>query len=402
MCHTDGMPKLNPNEVQITAAINGPRAVYSVAKHPGLHLAATGNGAASWRIKYRPRGAKHQRWHTLTNDARGAKFREIAEKARAILTTLRLEGTDPRAEIERPKGQTFDDLFNQWIERRAKLHKRTWASDVWLYNKHIKDRIGHESAADLARRDIIGHLTDIASDASPIQSNRCLSIISVVYSWGLSVELVEAHPALRIPKPGVETVRDRVLSHAEIAALWNALGDIISERREGMTPRLARLTQVLMLTGQRKSEVANLPVSEIVGDAWIIPAARMKAKRQHLVPLAPLAQATIRVAIADSTPSPLVFPGRDGGLLEPMSSGHAFTRLTTALGIKNIRLHDLRRTMASEMGRLGVPEQIISRVLAHTQSGITARVYNLHSYANDKRDALLRWEAELMRIAAPR
>ena len=135
------MPKLNPNEVQISAAMNGPRAVYSITKHPGLHLAATGTGSASWRIKYRPRGAKHQRWHTLTNDARAVKFRDIAEKARTLLATLRIDGVDPKAEADKPAGLTFDGLFNLWIERRAKLHKRSWHDDVQRYNLHVASRL---------------------------------------------------------------------------------------------------------------------------------------------------------------------------------------------------------------------------------------------------------------------
>ena len=282
------MAKINPNEVQITAAINGARAIYSVAKHPGLYLAATGSGSASWRIKYRPRSAEHQRWHTLTGDARGVRFKEIAEKARVLLTALRLEGIDPRAELERPAGLKFDTLFNSWLERRAKLHKRSWRDDEVRYKRHIAKRLGSQLVADITRRNIISVLNSIADDVTPITANRCLSIISVVFSWAVAVELVETHPALRIPKPGIETVRERVLSHPEISALWNALADIEGGRREGMTPRLARLLQVLMLTGQRKGEVSNMPVAEIAGDAWIIPSERMKAKRQHLIPLAPL------------------------------------------------------------------------------------------------------------------
>ena len=163
---------------------------------------------------------------------------------------------------------------------------------------------------------------------------------------------------------------------------------------------LARVLQVLLLTGQRKSEVANMPVAEIAGDVWLIPASRTKGKRQHIVPIAPLAHRALMDAMAFRNTSTLVFPGRNGGQLEPMSIGHAFGRLTKSLGIENARPHDLRRTAASEMGRIGVAEQIISRVLAHTQSGVTTRHYNLYAYLDEKRDALQRWEAELVRIAA--
>ena len=278
------------------------------------------------------------------------------------------------------------------------MHKRSWRDDEERYRLHIAGRLGSRLVTDVIRRDVIAALNDIADRVSPITANRCQSIISVVYSWAVSVELVEQHPALRIPKPGVERVRERVLTHAEIGSIWNALAAIVRGEREGMTPRLARLLQVLILTGQRKSEVANMPAAEIAGDMWVIPSERMKAKRQHLVPLAPIALATIKAAMTEAASFPFVFPGRDGGLLEPMSIGHAFVRLTKSLRILNVRPHDLRRTVASEMGRLGIGEQIIGRVLAHTQTGITSRVYNLHGYSDEKRDALNRWEEELIRI----
>jgi integrase len=155
---------------------------------------------------------------------------------------------------------------------------------------HIKKRLGWRLATEIARRDVIAALNDIADAVTPITANRCLSIISAVFTWGVSVELVEVHPAMRIPKPGKETVRDRVLSDLELKAIWNALSEIIADRREGMTPRVARLIQILILTGQRKSEVANAPVAEFAGDLWTIPASRMKSKRVHVVPLAPLAR----------------------------------------------------------------------------------------------------------------
>ena len=392
------MPKLQKNVRVIASAIGGSKMVYQIDGAPGLNLAALGNGKASWRLRYRPTRGAEKRWHTI-GDARTVTLGDAIDKARELMSSLQIDGVDPRCKFDKPKGQTFDGLFNQWLERRAKVHKRSWKDDEERYRLHIARRLGSRLVTDIGRRDVIGALNDIADSVSPITANRCLSIISVVYSWAVSVELVEQHPALRIPKPGIERVRERVLTLSEIGSIWNSLTAIVHGERDGMTPMLARLLQVLLLTGQRKSEVANMPVKEVTGDLWVIPGERMKAKRQHLVPLAPIARATIQSAMIAAGSNPLVFPGRDGGMLEPMSVGHAFVRLTKSLGIINVRPHDLRRTVASEMGRLGIGEQIISRVLAHTQTGITSRVYNLHGYSDEKRDALNRWEAELVRIS---
>ena len=393
------MPKLQKNARAIASAAAGPKLVYQIDGAPGLNLAALGNGKASWRLRYRPARGVEKRWHTI-GDASTITLGDAIGKARVLMSALQLEGIDPRAELDAPKGMTFDDLFQQWLERRAKQHKKSWQEDVRLYDRHVKCRIGARVASEVTRREIIDQLTDIASKATPIQANRCLSVISVVFSWAVAVEMVEQHPAMRIPKPGIERVRDRVLSHVEIAAIWNALDDILRGQREGMTPRLARLLQVLILTGQRKSEVTNMQASELAGEIWIIPSERMKGGRQHAVPLAPVAHQTIRAAISESAPNPRVFPGKDGGLMEPMSVGHALGRLTKSLGLEDVRPHDLRRTCASEMGRLGVQEQVISRVLSHVQSGVTATHYNMHGYMDEKRAALQKWETELTRIAA--
>ena len=390
---------LRRNVRAISSALNGTeRRTYSIDATPGLKLETLGGGRGSWRLRYQPRPGAPQRWH-LIGDALSISLGEAMAEARKLMLSLQVEGVDPRAKSDLRLGITFDGLFLEWLERRAKLHKRSWSDDVKRYDLHIKKRLGWRLATEIARRDVIAALNEIADDVTPVSANRCLSIISAVFTWGVSVELVEVHPAMRIPKPGKETIRDRVLSDSELKAIWNALSEIIADRRVGMTPRVARLIQILILTGQRKSEVANVPVAEIAGDLWTLPASRMKSKRAHVVPLAPLALETFRTAIGNGG-SPLVFPGRKGGKLEPMSIGHALARLLCELGISNVRPHDLRRTMASNMGRIGVPEQIIGRCLAHKQSGITAQVYNQHSYAVEKRTAFAAWETELLRIAA--
>ncbi len=388
---------LSRNVRAISAALNGnERRTFSIEATPGLKLETLGGGRGSWRLRYQPRPGAAQRWHFI-GDACSVSLGEAMAQARKLMLSLQVDGTDPRTKNDRRQGLTFDGLFREWLERRAKLHKRSWSDDVQRYNLHIKKRLGCRVATEIARRDVIAALNDIADNVTPITANRCLSIISAVFTWGVSMEFVELHPAMRIPKPGKEIIRERTLSDAELKAVWNSLVEVIADRRKGMTPLMARLIQALILTGQRKSEVANAPVSEIASDLWTIPASRMKAKRAHIVPLAPLALETFRTAISNNG-SPLVLPGKTGNKLEPMSIGHALARLLKDLGIEDIRPHDLRRTVASNMGRIGVPEQIIGRCLAHKQSGITAQVYNQHSYSAEKRAAFAAWEAELHRI----
>ena len=145
-----------------------------------------------------------------------------------------------------------------------------------------------------------------------------------------------------------------------------------------------------------------MPIDEIRGDVWVIPSERMKGNRQHTVPLSPRLLKLLLQSMRDGDPHGLVFPGKSGERLEPMSVGHALRRLTDELGLENIRPHDLRRTMASEMGRLGVPEETISRVLAHAKQGVTAKHYNLHSYDAEKLRAFRIWHLRLHEIVRNR
>ena len=114
--------------------------------------------------------------------------------------------------------------------------------------------------------------------------------------------------------------------------------------------------------------------------------------------LPPLAARIFRDVSADSKHPDLLFPGREGQNLDADSVTRAMIRTCKRLNIEGATVHALRRTAASEMGRLQVPPEIIERVLAHTPSGVTMKHYNLHSYAPEKLAALTRWQDELLRI----
>ncbi len=403
------MAIIKANTEVIKKALKGGRKRFSIAGHEGLYLHTRpeldakgvniGNG--SYLIRYRLGNTR--RFHTLHRDARNATLENVIEAKNKWLDKVNLEKVDPKAELEQQRDLTFDALFRQWVEQHAKQHKRSWRDDVARYETHIQSRIGHMEAASLTRRDVIAAVAGIAADKSPSTATRCLPIISVVFTWAVTNEIVEQHPALRVPKPSPKMVRERVLAYAELAALWNALQKIASgETKAPMTPRLARALQLIMLTGARRSEVANAPAAEIAGDLWSIPATRMKGKRAHVVPLAPMAEKLFEVSIADALGSPLTFPGRKGGTLEPMSLNHALGRLAAQIKLADVTPHDLRRTMASEMGRIGVPEGIIGRCLAHTQSSVTATHYNQYAYLDERRRAYRLWQARLINIASGR
>jgi integrase len=163
-----------------------------------------------------------------------------------------------------------------------------------------------------------------------------------------------------------------------------------------------QFVQVLALTAQRRTEVASMRWADVDLDAgtWVLRTAETKSSRAHLVPLsAPV------VDILRMSPrlGQYVFTS-DG---KTHLSGYAKGKLRldafiAAAGekLEPWTLHDLRRTAATHMVRLGVLEEVVGRVLNHAPKGVTAKVYALHSYAPEKRGALDRWAAEVMRAVS--
>jgi integrase len=180
-----------------------------------------------------------------------------------------------------------------------------------------------------------------------------------------------------------------VLTDAELAAIWKAADG------PGSYDSIVRL---LILTGQRREEVAGMTWDEVADDlsAWTISANRAKIGVTHIVPLSPRAEAILR-ATPRCEGADLVFPGRRGLF---NGFGKAKAALDEASGVKNWRLHDLRRTMATGLQRLGVRLEVTEAILKHmagSRAGIVG-VYQRHTWADEKRAALAAWGAHVEAI----
>jgi integrase len=182
--------------------------------------------------------------------------------------------------------------------------------------------------------------------------------------------------------------RDRVLSDDELAAVWRAT--------DGSGPYDA-IIRMLILTGQRRDEVAAMTWNEISPDllTWTIPAIRAKNSEMHIVPLSPQAQGILGATTRfkwrrERGELEVVFPGRVGSF-----SGFSKAKavLDEASGVKNWRVHDLRRTVATNLQKLGMRLEVTEAVLNHvsgSRAGIVG-IYQRHSWANEKRAALAAW-----------
>jgi integrase len=240
--------------------------------------------------------------------------------------------------------------------------------------------------SEIRRADVHDLLDAVVEERGPIAANRTLSWFRRLCSWAIERGLIETNPCTGIKLPAAETARDRVLSDAELKAAWQAA--------DGLEQPYSEFIKLLILTGQRRSEVAEMRWSEIDLDAklWTLPKERAKNHRQHEIPLSDSAAALLRglPRIAES------------GVVFTLNGSNAITafaltkkRLDALMphDIPPWTLHDLRRTFASGCARLGVAVHVVEAALNHRSGTIkgVAAVYNRYSYDAEKRAAMATW-----------
>lgn len=320
------------------------------------------------------------------------------------------KGIDPsEVEVEKRRqdrrAPTVKLLVDEYIEKWAKPRKRSWEKDQSTLDRDVVTEWGKRKAKDITRRDVVILLDGIVERGAPIQANRTLAVIRKMFNFAVSRDIVPSNPCLQVKAPASENQRDRVLSAEEIKLLWDALTKVDrkpgddQEMRVTMAKGTALALQFQLLTAQRKGEVAAAEWSEIdlEGKLWTIPAEKSKNKLPHRVPLSPQAVSLLEQIKKESKESIWLFPSPRGQgkhhILET-AIDHAARLNQEAIGIDHWVPHDLRRTAASMMTSIGISRLVVSRILNHVESGITA-VYDRHSYDNEKRKALEAWSRKL-------
>ncbi len=242
--------------------------------------------------------------------------------------------------------------------------------------------------AAVDRPRIAARLLELAR-ASPVAANRARAALSGFYSWAVAQGLASLNPVAGTMVPAPEIARERVLSDAEVALVWHLAGP-------GDYGAIVRL---LLLTACRRDEVAAMAWTELGGATWTVPAARAKNGRALVLDLPP---AAILDSVERRDGRALLFGSGDGSFSGWSRAKAALdARMLEALrrerGAKATlepwRLHDLRRTLATRMGDLGVQPHIVEAILNHqsgTKAGV-AGIYNRAQYRPEKRAALALW-----------
>ena len=343
----------------------------------GLRLRVGAGGRKAWIVRTRA-GAK------VINKTLGSyptlSLADARAAAKDLLVGIAKDGL-PRTK------RTFGAAAEHWVTHVAKPRNKSWRNQERRLEIHVLPSWKDIPLGDIRRGDVRDLIEAIDGEVAP---SRALAIVRTVFRHAMAHDWIEASPAEAMPLPQVDVPRDRFLDMNEARRVYAAT-DLLGYPTGGFI-------KLLFLTGQRRTEVASMRWADLDLDSatWIMPSSVTKSDRSHLVPLVPTAVAIIR-----ATPRLGEHVWSSDGKSHISGYSKCKTRLdgfirAAGADLPTWRLHDIRRTVATHLVRLGITETVVGRVLNHAPQGVTARTYALHSYRREKQMALEAWSAELM------
>lgn len=389
----------------------------------GLEFRITKAGKRSWSYRYRaPVTGKLSRatigpYPTITlADART----QADELRKGVANGENPSESKRRAKREAP-GRTFKALADRYIKECARRPygkrlqaKRSADQDERNLKLHVLPKWRDRDYAAIRRADVIELVEGLIAAGKETLANRIQSLVSGVFSFAVDSDLIDANPCTRLKKRGRERVGDRVLTDPEIRLFWR------KAVQKPVSPITGAALQLELLTGARPGEIAGIQRSELEyldqpGKAiWTVPGERTKNKLPHIVPLASgaleIINARIAAAAVDRKNDFPLFPARNKP--EKSMTAHALARAMSRLsenlagtvaGVKSWKAtrptpHDLRRTFRTRLPQIGVPADIRDRLMNHIPSDVGSKHYDRYQYLDEKREALLSWQAALSTI----
>lgn len=272
--------------------------------------------------------------------------------------------------------KTVRDLFAEYkTAREPKM--RSWCDVQSAWDVWARDFIGHLRLTDISihhGRELRSH---VSKKSSELRGSAVIRYIRPMFGWAVDESLIDENPWAGLKATAVATPRDRVLSKEEWGKVWAAT----------FQDPLGAYFRFLMLSAQRKDNVASMRWDELDGDVWTIPAEKFKATKKERAKAheVPLTAALVEILEGQPHLGPFVF-GPTGHKQLRLGSREK-DRLAKAAKVEDWRIHDLRRTAATRMTENKVPRFIVERVLGHADRSVTA-IYDRATYREEKRQAL--------------
>ncbi|WP_428484921.1 tyrosine-type recombinase/integrase [Rhodopila sp.] len=394
---------------------------------PGFGIRVTANGAKTFVLQYQLGGRAGRRTRLVLGsygEITPAEAHRLAEIARA---KLRL-GQDPAGERRAAIAATAAAADAQHQARQAAAFTVRTLIDQWGAGPLADRSATHRTEAPRAIKTTFAALLDqpaqsvttlavqrvldAVAKSHPIAARRTRDYGRAAFNWGVGRGLITVNPFAGVSLDVREASRDRVLSDAELAEVWRAAA--------ATAYPFGPLVQLLILTLQRRGEVAGMRWSELAEDlsTWTIPARRAKNRKAHIVHLAEPARAILR-ALHPSDRRALVFTTNDRVPVSGFSRAHedlkaAIVATREAAGhdragkhraaraAPDWRWHDFRRTGVTALVRLGFATHVADRLLNHVQGSIkgVAAVYQRYDFMPEREAALYGWAQHVLAVAA--
>jgi len=357
------------------------------AEQRGLVVRVLASGAKSYLAQYSVAGRKRRvplgsvQAISLAM-ARDATCAIMGQVAMGIDVASDRKDTRERAKVEALRERlTLGSLVANWKRLHLSGRRASYAAEAPRALEHAFADWWKRPAERLDKAAVLQVLDRLA----PSLHRAVGAYGRACYGWAVKRGTVPSNPFLGLPGLSVTERRDRVLTDAEAVQLWKATS--VTAAPYGPMVRL------LLITGQRREEVAGMTWAELSADLsiWTIPAERSKNGNSSVVPLSTAA----RELLPRKRGTGLVFPGLGGKPFGNWSKAKA--TLDIKAGVEDWRLHDLRRTCATGLQRLGVRLEVTEAVLNHvagSRRGVVG-IYQRHDWAAEKRDALEKWAAHL-------
>ncbi len=377
----------------------------AIGEYGRVSLEQARNTAREWHELIR-RGIDPRTAANANKDAEVQRRERTFGKVVEDYLKLVVVGSDEKKPIQRKGLEVARDFRGEFLDDKIVIRDGKQVQRKGLRDKPIDE---------ISKADILAILDDAVARGSKYQAFNLLGHARTFFNWVISrgVYGIEISPCDRM-RPntviGKKAPRKRVLNDAELFAYWRAT------KRLGYP--YGPLFRLLVLTGQRKSEVAEAVKFEFNKKAklWTIPAARMKAENAHTVPLTDSVLAVLN-EIEPFVQGKHIFSTTGGkkpvnGFSKAKSRlDREMLRILRAMARKRgadlneveleaFVIHDIRRTVRTRMSALPISSTVAELVIAHTQKGLHA-VYDQHAYEDEKRQALALWAARLREIVEP-
>lgn len=357
---------------------------------------------------------KSRRFHTIGRYGI-VKLAEAREAARRIVA-------------ERTLGRIIPAAISLDTARQQYLAEKSIRANTRIYTERNLARLDASKVADITP----SLLMAILDKLSPSSRAQALAVYRAFFNWCVKRHYLDASPAERMTaRPS--TPRARVLTDEELGRIWraceqrSALASWKSSEHEeeakdqaGASPEgralpanFAAIVQLLILTGQRRGEIAALQTSWIKHDTITLPSHVAKNGREHVLPVGTMATRLLCTSAAAlskhairQNSHELLFPASTGssGKISVFSGwSKSKSALDNASGVTGWTLHDLRRTFATIHARIGTPLPVIEKLLNHISGsfGGIVSVYQRHSFMDEMRTAQEHYEAHLARLFSP-